>query len=33
VENYKEIYKEQKDWWDTRIKQINAWLEHKPKKN
>lgn len=33
VDKYHEICKEQKDWWTTRIKQINTWLEHKPKKN
>ncbi|XP_060857041.1 DNA-directed RNA polymerase III subunit RPC5-like [Metopolophium dirhodum] len=33
VDNYKEICKEQSDWWTTRVKQINTWLEHKPKKN
>lgn len=33
VDNYDEICKEQKDWLVTRVKQINAWLEHKPKKH
>ncbi|XP_050440506.1 DNA-directed RNA polymerase III subunit RPC5 isoform X2 [Adelges cooleyi] len=33
VENYSEIVKEQKDWWTTRIKQINTWLDHKSKKS
>ncbi|XP_022181333.1 DNA-directed RNA polymerase III subunit RPC5 isoform X3 [Myzus persicae] len=33
VDNYHEICKEQSDWWTTRIKQINTWLEQKPKKN
>ncbi|XP_026817433.1 DNA-directed RNA polymerase III subunit RPC5-like isoform X2 [Rhopalosiphum maidis] len=33
VENYNEICKEQSDWWATRVKQINTWLEQKPKKN
>lgn len=33
VDEYSEICKEQKDWWTNRIKQINTWLEHKPKKS
>ncbi|CAH1732329.1 unnamed protein product [Aphis gossypii] len=33
VDNYNEICKEQSDWWATRVKQINTWLEQKPKKN
>ncbi|XP_060846618.1 DNA-directed RNA polymerase III subunit RPC5-like [Rhopalosiphum padi] len=33
VENFNEIYKEQSDWWATRVKQINTWLEKKTKKN
>uniref|UniRef100_A0A2S2QF86 DNA-directed RNA polymerase III subunit RPC5 n=1 Tax=Sipha flava TaxID=143950 RepID=A0A2S2QF86_9HEMI len=33
VDEYSDICKEQKDWWVARMKQINAWLEHKPKKS
>lgn len=33
MDNYNEICKEQSDWWSTRVKQINTWLEQKPKKN
>ncbi|KAL5237487.1 hypothetical protein ACI65C_004897 [Semiaphis heraclei] len=33
LDNYNEICKEQSDWWKTRIRQINTWLEQKPKKN
>lgn len=32
LEKYQEICEEQKEWWTMRVKQINAWLEHKPKK-